>query len=49
MRWCTHPAEAIAPLGSVIYSGIPLQTLKKGDVYDELRLRSPVILDNSCT
>ncbi|WP_298921517.1 hypothetical protein, partial [uncultured Nostoc sp.] len=19
LRWCTHPAEAIAPLGSVIY------------------------------
>ncbi|MEH1890949.1 MAG: hypothetical protein V7K92_16375, partial [Nostoc sp.] len=51
LRWRTHPAEAIAPLGSVIhvYSRIPLQTLKKGDVYDGLRLRPPVILDNSCT
>uniref|UniRef100_UPI0035CC8B23 hypothetical protein n=1 Tax=uncultured Nostoc sp. TaxID=340711 RepID=UPI0035CC8B23 len=32
-----------------IYSRISLQTLKKGDVYDGLRLRPPVILDNSCT
>ncbi|MEI1373884.1 hypothetical protein PQG02_28685 [Nostoc sp. UHCC 0926] len=51
LRLRTHPTEAIAPLGSVIYiySRIPLQTLKKGDVYDGLRLRPPVILDNSCT
>ncbi|MEH2298073.1 MAG: hypothetical protein V7K88_03110 [Nostoc sp.] len=32
-----------------IVSKIPLQTLKKADVYHGLRLRPPVILDNSCT